>query len=202
MILNPYLIMSSSSSMSFPLPLFIQKPPVLMNTAPPLYPSTPTPWLQRWYPWGRDAEEPERRVAHAGVEARAQSAVLSASARSQPQPAHRLALPQRRLPAGQTPLQLSHNSPPSSSSFSLKFFLQDFYFLSSVFSPSLCHFVLMMEFLGFFYSLLWYLALLCFRLLSFLARSFYALIFLFSFLFWLIPLFFFPSFVLRFFFFF
>lgn len=78
-------------------------------------PSTlpPTPWLQRWYPWGRDSEEPEWLVARAGVEARAQSAVLSASARSQPQPAHRLALPQRRLPAGQTPLQLSHNTLPA-----------------------------------------------------------------------------------------
>lgn len=71
----------------------------------------PCPSLQHWDQGGGNSEEPERLIAHTGLQAGPQSALLSAPSGPEPKPAHRLGVPQHSLPAGQTPLQLSLRPP-------------------------------------------------------------------------------------------
>ncbi len=78
----------------------------------PLLPSLrPCPSLQHWDQGGGNSEEPERLIACTWLQAGPQSALLSAPSGPEPKPAHRLGVPQRSLPAGQTPLQLSRRPP-------------------------------------------------------------------------------------------
>lgn len=103
----------------------------------PLLPPDP---LQHWDQGGGDSEEPERFAAGEGIQAGPQSALLTAPAGPQPQPAHRLAIPQPGLPASQTPLQLSRHTLSYSLSHILSLLLYQTHSLA-IFVFSFCFFL-------------------------------------------------------------